>query len=114
MKLLPKWIMPDTSPAVYDVDSVTAIEGVAKLRAAMNALIQEYNALVDDINAQFGQIVTSYEGDQKEFETALRQEFQDFIDTVDMKLKQQDVKIDLIYDEKNESLTIAKEVTENE
>lgn len=106
MNLLPKWIMQDTTPAVYDAESVTAIEGVAKLHAAMQALIKEYNTLVDGINTQFAEIVSSYEGDQKEFETALRQEFQDFIDTVDMKLKQQDVKIDLIYDEQTESLMI--------
>lgn len=87
MKLLPKWIMQDTQPAIYDAESVTAIEGVAKLHAAMQTLIKEYNTLVDDINGQFEQIVSSYEGDQKEYETAMRQEFQDFIDVVNMKLE---------------------------
>lgn len=87
MNLLPKWIMQDTAPAVYDTESVTALEAVAKLHAAMQALIQEYNSLVESINAQFGEIVSSYEGDQKAFESALRQEFQDFIDVVSMKLE---------------------------
>ena len=86
MNLLPKWIMQDTSPAVYDTESVTALEGVAKLHAAMQALIKEYNELVENINTQFTQIVTSYGKDQKEHETALRQEFQDFIDVINLKI----------------------------
>lgn len=90
MKLLPKWIMQDTHPAIYDAESVTAIEGVAKLHAAMQTMIKEYNTLVDDINRQFEQIVSSYEGDQKEYETAMRQEFQDFIDTVNLKMQHLD------------------------
>lgn len=93
MKLLPKWIMQDTSPAVYDTESVTAIEGVAKLHAAMQAMINEYNTLVDSINGQFEQIVSTYGKDQQEYESALRQEFQDFIDIVNLKLKSIEVPV---------------------
>lgn len=87
MNLLPKWIMQDTTPAVYDAESVTNLEAIAKLRAAMNALIENYNSFVDQINVQIEEFMRSTREDQERFAVALRQEFQDFIDVVDMKLK---------------------------
>ena len=102
MKLLPKWIMQDTTPAVYDAESVTNLEAIAKLRAAMNNLITEYNAFADQVNTQINEFVAATEQDQEAFETALRQEFQDFIDTVDLKLSS----ITVTYNEETEELEI--------
>ena len=41
MELLPKIVMPGTKPSIYDTESATAIEMVAKLYGVMNELISE-------------------------------------------------------------------------
>ena len=87
MKLLPKWIMQDTQPAIYDAESVTNLEAIAKLRAAMNELITQFNAFVEEVNAKVDNFIAETTQDQEVFETALRQEFQDFIDLVELKLE---------------------------
>ena len=103
---LPKWRLTNPFPSFLDSESGTAIEQTAKVYAAMQQLIDEYNAFVDSVTAQINEFTATTKADHEEFETALRQEFQDFIDTVDLKMSQQNAKIDLIYDEVTESITI--------
>ena len=91
---LPKWGLTNPFPAFLDVESGTAIEQTAKVYAAMQQLIDEYNAFVDSVTAQINEFTTDTKADHKEFETALRQEFQDFIDAVDLKIAQQNAKIE--------------------
>lgn len=88
MEKLPKWCVTDKFPALYDVESATAIEMVAKLYGAMNSLIEEYNNFVDNINESVGDFTTTATNDNELFRISLRQEFQDFIDTVELYLKQ--------------------------
>lgn len=94
MEKLPKWLVTDTHPSLYDLESATAIEQTAKVYGAMQKLIEEYNAFSERVNA----IVEEYEGfttkDNEEFRVALRQEFQDFIDIINLKVKAQDKEID--------------------
>lgn len=85
IELLPKWVIPDTSPFSYDTEGVTTLESIARTRAKMNELIEHYNEFVDACNEK----ITGFHGETLEelkvFESALRQEFQDFIDVVDLK-----------------------------
>lgn len=47
---LPRWVLNNRYPSAYDRESVTAIEMVAKLYGAMNELIDEYNAKMEEID----------------------------------------------------------------
>ena len=86
MRRLPEWVMTNKFPSVYDSESGTAIEMVAKVYGAMQNLITEYNQFAETVN----QNIESFEGDiQKEFEeftVGMQQAFQDFIDVVDLKI----------------------------
>ncbi len=109
INLLPKWNLHGNRPTFYDTDSVTMLELAAKLHGAMNELITEYNQFVENTNATIQNFIDSTNQDQETFETALRQEFQDFIDIVDLKLKameEMNASLEIKYDELTESLII--------
>lgn len=84
---LPEWRLTNKYPAFYDSESGSAIEQTAKVYAAMQELIKEYNQFVKDTNTAIDDFINTTNQDQETFATALRQEFQDFIDTVDMKIE---------------------------
>ena len=86
MYLLPKWVLPNKHPAFYDAESHTAIEQTAKVYGAMNDLVKEYNGFVDSINDKISKFISGAEGDRETFEISLRQEFQDFIDVIELKV----------------------------
>lgn len=87
MQMLPKWVLPPTQPSIYDCESHTAIEMVAKLYGAMRTLIEEYNTFADTVNANIKEYQENTAGEVELFGIGLRQEFQDFIDTVELELK---------------------------
>ena len=86
IKLLPNWLLTGQRPAFYDTESVTVIELAANLQGKMNELINDYNAFVNTINATILDFMGQSKADQEAFEVAMRQEFQDFIDVIDMKV----------------------------
>lgn len=114
MNLLPHWVITDKFPAFYDSESATAIEQTARLYKAMQELISEYNSFVDSINQHISDFEKSTKKDYEIFTTAIRQEFQDFIDVVELKIMSQDKKIaDAIsYMKTNLEITITKLVKE--
>ncbi len=86
IKELPMMAYLNEQPAFYDVDSVTAIEMTGKLYNKTNDLIKAFNEFIASVNAE----IEAFEGNTAEeletFERGLRQEFQDFIDSVDLKI----------------------------
>ena len=86
MLLLPKWILTGTLPAYMDAESKTAIEQTYKIYQKMNEIIEDYNKFVDETNKTITNHVNTCEQDHEVFATALRQEFKDFIDVVELKL----------------------------
>lgn len=87
IELLPKWNLHGNKHSFYEADSVTLLELASRLTGTMNALIDDYNTFRDSVNNQVTEFINSTNADQEAFETALRQEFQDFIDIVDLKVK---------------------------
>lgn len=94
MHLLPHWVLTDKNPAFYDSESATAIEQTAKVYAAMQELITEYNKFADCVNSHIEEFINDTNADYEEFRTGVHQEFQDFIDTVELKMKSQDANIE--------------------
>lgn len=94
MQLLPKWVLTNKFPSVYDSESKTVLEQTARIYGAMNDLITEYNAFADRTNQIITEFTASATQNQEQFEIALRQEFQDFIDVIEIKVQQQQTQID--------------------
>lgn len=93
MKQLPHWSITDKFPAFYDTESATAIEQTAKIYAKMQELINEVNKFIDEVNAYVVEFGETTETNAEEFAVGLRQEFQDFIDVIDLKVTGQDQEI---------------------
>lgn len=91
---LPNWAVADEQPSFYDVESATAIEMVAKLYKKIQGLIEEHNTFTTELNSAFEEFKKGVNDNFELFSTELRQEFQDFIDVVELKIKNQDAKID--------------------
>lgn len=89
MNLLPKWVLPPTMPSVYESESFTALEMVAKVYGAMNELITEYNKFVDSVNKKIETFTAETKEQQELFALDLRQEFQDFIDIISLTVTNQ-------------------------
>ena len=94
MERLPKWNLHSNRPTFYDTDAVTMLELAANLHGAMNELIGEHNEHVENINKLVNDFITGQIKDREVFETALRQEFQDFIDVINIKYDAQEQRID--------------------
>lgn len=90
MYTLPLWVLPNSKPGFYDTESATAIEQTAKLYRAMQDLIEEYNSFATRVNEEIEKFMSGTEKDYDVFKVALRQEFQDFIDVIELKYKNQD------------------------
>ena len=93
MYKLRHWVLTDKFPAFYDAESATAIEQTAKVYGAFNELVDEYNNFVDVYNQHVEEFEQGMVTDMEAFQVGIRQEFQDFIDTVDLKIKNQDAVI---------------------
>lgn len=87
MHKLPHWVIPDKFPAFYDHESATVIEMVAKMHGVVNELVDEYNKFVDEANLTIENFINKANGDNELFRVGLRQEFQDFIDVVELKIE---------------------------
>lgn len=93
MNLLPHWVLTDKFPAFYDSESKTALEQTARVYAAMQELITEYNKFVESVNGAITDFDTSSTKEYEIFTTAMSQKFQDFIDVINLKIKSQDLTI---------------------
>lgn len=84
---IPNMLILGNRPCHHDADAVTMLELAGTLHARFNEIVDECNTFTQNINS----IVTNFKGetaeDQEAFRTALRQEFQDFIDIVNVKLE---------------------------
>lgn len=64
------------------------------MHGAFNEMVTDYNDLVVSVENQMNQFMEDANADREAFATALRQEFQDFIDIVSIKLENADRLID--------------------
>lgn len=91
---LPNWLLTGNRPAFYDTESVTGLEAASKLYGKMNELIADYNEFIDHTLETFKEYTDATTEDLEIFQTAMRQEFQDFIDTVTLQLSGYDGSLD--------------------
>ena len=94
MRFLPHWALTDRHPAFYDTESGSAIEQTAKVYAAMNELIKEYNAFVDEINKGISDFEAATVKDSEAFKTCITNTVEKYIKSIDIMIDKQDLKID--------------------
>lgn len=90
---LPNWCLTNENPSFYETESATAIEMVAKLYAKVQELIKEHNTFTDEMTKAFEEFKKAVNDNFNVFSVELRQEFQDFIDVIELKVKGNDEKI---------------------
>lgn len=83
---LPMWNLQPNRPCFYDSDSATMLELAAKMQAAFNSMVEDYNNFAKSINAQITTFINSTTANQETFQAGIRQEIQNFIDVVNLRL----------------------------
>ena len=101
---LPLWVLPEKVPSVYESESATALEMTSKLYGSMRDLVDDYNSFVKRVETLANQFEEGTNKDVETFKVALRQEFQDFIDVVELKLMSQDRNITKATNEQNKRI----------
>lgn len=79
MKQLPIWNIPTTFPAVWDMESMTAIEQAARVYAAMRELIEEYNKFAESVNQHIATFTDDETEAREEFEEDITKVIREFI-----------------------------------
>ena len=108
IKNLPNWYVADDQPAFYDTESATAIEMVAKLYAKIQELIPYFNENYSEITKIVEEFKSLIDDNFNAFAVELRQEFQDFIDIIELKIKGNNINV--IIKSKEHSNTIANNI----
>jgi hypothetical protein len=96
MQLLPKWVLTNKYPSIYDSESFTANEMVAKVYGSMNQLIKEYNDFIDEINTAITEHYNDVNKDIECFERCVTEILEKYIKSIDMKIDEQNLKVDKI------------------
>lgn len=94
INLLPKWYLNENRPSFYDMDAGTMLELATSMHGKMNEVIDDHNQHSENIDKIINDFLTGQEQDREIFKTALRQEFQDFIDVINLKYNSQEDRID--------------------
>ena len=89
MQLLPKWILTNTMPSLYDAEAGSASAMAKAAYEAVNGIITEYNDFVDSANKKIEEFTGTTREEYQLFAVSLRQEFQDFIDVISLRYKEQ-------------------------
>lgn len=93
-KPLPQIALTNLQPAFYDVESVTAVEMVAKLYSYLQDLVNDYNAFVTEINNEINAFEDDINYKIDDFTKCVKQLMNDYIQSIDIKISLQDKTID--------------------
>ena len=85
---LPYWALTNPQPAFLESESGSVIEQTAIMYAKVNELVTEYNSFTENINAAMKEFLVADKIAKEEHMTAIRQEFQDFINVIDLKIRE--------------------------
>lgn len=106
---LPKWVIPDKYPALYDLESATVLEMVSKLYGSMQTLISDYNEYVTTLNKNLDTYESEMTTANECFKNTMETFVDNFIKCVDIRIDKQDLKLANAI---NDIVSTAKSVTE--
>ena len=90
MQKLPNWVIANHFPAIHDFESLTVLEQTARIYGAMNTFIEEFTAFSKELSERVSADLSEMEQKIEVYGMSLRQEFQDFIDVVELQLAAQE------------------------
>lgn len=90
MQLLPTWTLTDRHPAFFETESGSAIEATARVYAAMNNLIKEYNQFAENTNEIIESFKAETEQEQECFKQCITELVETYIKSIDIKIDKQD------------------------
>lgn len=90
IKPLPHWDISNRHVSFYDTESRTAIEQTARLHAKMQELVIQVNKFIDDINYEIVEYEKQNDSNFDEFKNCIIKKFNDYIETVHLKIHKQD------------------------
>ena len=93
MQLLPKWVLTNRYPSIYDSESHTAIEMVAKVYGAMNGMIDEFNKFIDEVNTAIVEHNECVDTEIDSFKKCVTELLEKYIKSIDMKIDEQNLRI---------------------
>lgn len=102
VNVLPRWVLPDTLPSVYDTESGTCIEMTAKVYGATRELQEKYNSFIEEIETKINEYLEQRTIDYDTFTADINKIVHNYIKMLDEKVKLQDLKI-------NDSVVYIKE-----
>jgi len=88
MRLLPKWVLNNKYPSVYDSESKTAIEQTARVYGAMNELIENYNTFVSELEKTITEHEKQTDIDINDYKNRIVSMQQRYIESMDLKIKE--------------------------
>ena len=103
MQLLPKWVLTENRPAIYDSESATAIQQTAKLYGAVQELIGEYNGFSEKVNAEIDSQNNIIDDAVDYMKTNLQNSTEEYINLL---IKNGSLQIEEVYNEQTESLEL--------
>ena len=87
---LPPIALTNLQPAFYDVESVTAIEMVAKFYSYLQNLVNDYNSFVTEVNDNIDYFESDITDKFECFRNCMIKTMNDYIESIDIKIDLQD------------------------
>lgn len=84
--LMPPWALTNPQPAFLESESGSVLQQTAVMYAKVNELVESYNSFTQNINKEMQDFLDADAKSKEEHMTAIRQEFQDFIDVINLKV----------------------------
>lgn len=112
--VLPRWVLPDTLPSVYDTTSGTCIEMTAKVYGATRELQINYNSFIEEVETKINEYLNEHSIDYESFTKSINKIVHNYIKMLDEKVKLQDLKINdsVVYIKENLMAAITNAIEE--
>lgn len=101
---LPPLALTDLQPCFYDVESVSTVEMVSKLYAYLQSLVNDYNAFVNEINANITDFENSTDKNIACFKKCVMDLMTNYIESIDTKINLQNSNIAQAIDTQNRTI----------
>lgn len=90
---LPHWVLTNLQSAFYDSESGTVLQQMARVYSKIEELINTYNEFVREVNRYIQEFEDGIIHDFECFKNCIIKTMNDYIETIDIKINLQDLKI---------------------
>ena len=90
---LPCWVLTNLQSAFYDSESGTVLQQLSRIYPKIEELISTYNEFVNEVNRYIKEFEDGIISDFECFKNCIIKTMNDYIESIDMKISLQDLKI---------------------